>query len=102
MDDLTRGIDTLLAVALVSALAPFVVAVLPGNRVPQVVVLIVGGILIGPQALGLAEPDSIELFSNVGLGFVFLLVDFCFIFREDARCLHDLSAGTKVVKAGRS
>ena len=33
------------------------------------------------------------------LGFFFLLVDFCFIFREDGRCLHDLMAGTKVVKA---
>jgi uncharacterized RDD family membrane protein YckC len=32
------------------------------------------------------------------VGFVFLLVDFCFIFREDGRCLHDLMAGTKVVK----
>ena len=33
------------------------------------------------------------------LGFLFLLVDYCFIFRADARCLHDLMAGTKVVKA---
>lgn len=32
-------------------------------------------------------------------GFLFLLVDFCFIFREDRRCLHDLMAGTKVVRA---
>jgi hypothetical protein len=32
------------------------------------------------------------------LGFLFLLIDFCFIFREDGRCLHDLMAGTKVVK----
>ncbi len=32
------------------------------------------------------------------IGFVFLMVDFCFIFREDGRCLHDLIAGTKVVK----
>jgi uncharacterized RDD family membrane protein YckC len=31
------------------------------------------------------------------LGFLFLLIDFCFIFREDRRCLHDLIAGTKVV-----
>jgi uncharacterized RDD family membrane protein YckC len=32
------------------------------------------------------------------LGLVFLVVDYCFIFREDQRCLHDLMAGTKVVK----
>ena len=32
------------------------------------------------------------------LGFVFWLVDTCFIFREDRRCIHDLIAGTRVVK----
>jgi Kef-type K+ transport system membrane component KefB len=76
VDVLTRGIDSLVVIAIVAALAPFVVAVLPGNRVPQVVVLIVGGVLIGPQMLGLAETESIGLFSNVGLGFVFLLAGY--------------------------
>lgn len=33
------------------------------------------------------------------LGFIFFLVDSCFIFRADQRCVHDLIAGTKVVKA---
>jgi uncharacterized RDD family membrane protein YckC len=32
------------------------------------------------------------------LGVVFLVVDYCFMFREDRRCLHDLIAGTKVVR----
>ena len=32
------------------------------------------------------------------LGFVFLIVDYGFMFRADRRCLHDLIAGTKVVK----
>jgi Kef-type K+ transport system membrane component KefB len=76
VDDLTRGIDSLIAIAIVAAFAPFVAAVLPGKRVPQVVVLIVGGILIGPQVLGLAEPATVELFANVGLGFVFLLAGY--------------------------
>ena len=31
-------------------------------------------------------------------GFVFLLIDYGFMFREDRRCLHDLMAGTKVVR----
>ena len=33
------------------------------------------------------------------LGFVFLVVDYAFMFRDDRRCLHDLMAGTKVVRA---
>jgi Kef-type K+ transport system membrane component KefB len=76
MDDLTRGIDSLLAVAAVAALAPFVSALVPGSRLPQVVVLIVGGVLIGPHALGLAETATIDLLSTVGLGFVFLLAGY--------------------------
>ena len=33
------------------------------------------------------------------LGLVFLIVDYAFMFRADRRCLHDLMAGTKVVRA---
>ncbi|MEO6993198.1 MAG: RDD family protein [Lacunisphaera sp.] len=33
------------------------------------------------------------------VGPVYSLVDLCFIFRDDRRCLHDLLAGTKVVNA---
>jgi Kef-type K+ transport system membrane component KefB len=40
------------------------------------VVLILGGIVIGPQVLGWAEPDSSKLFANVGLGFLFLLAGY--------------------------
>jgi Kef-type K+ transport system membrane component KefB len=76
MDDLSRGIDTLLVATIVAALAPLVSAVLPGRKVPQVVVLIIGGVLVGPQLLGLAETKSIELISNVGLGFLFLLAGY--------------------------
>jgi uncharacterized RDD family membrane protein YckC len=32
------------------------------------------------------------------VGAIFSLVDVCFIFRDDRRCIHDLIAGTKVVK----
>lgn len=33
-----------------------------------------------------------------GIGILFTLVDICFIFRSDRRCLHDLIADTKVVE----
>ena len=34
------------------------------------------------------------------VGSIFPLVDACFIFSEERRCIHDLIAGTKVVNAG--
>jgi Kef-type K+ transport system membrane component KefB len=71
-----RGLESLLAVVVVAALAPAIVAVLPGPKIPQVVVLIFGGILIGPHVLGLADTGSIELLSNIGLGFLFLLAGY--------------------------
>src|SRR5580700_4831175 len=71
-----RGLETLLAVVLVAALAPVIVAMLPGPRIPQVVILIFGGILIGPHVLGLADTGSIQLLSNIGLGFLFLLAGY--------------------------
>jgi Kef-type K+ transport system membrane component KefB len=74
--DLTRGLEDLVAVALVAALAPLVVAILPGPRIPQVVVFLFGGILIGPHVLGLAETSNIQLLSNIGLGFLFLLAGY--------------------------
>lgn len=74
--DLNRGLEDLVAVALVAALAPLVVAILPGPRIPQVVVFLFGGVLIGPHVLGLAETSNIQLLSNIGLGFLFLLAGY--------------------------
>jgi Kef-type K+ transport system membrane component KefB len=71
-----QGLQTLLVVTLVAALTPIVVAALPGPRIPQVVVLILAGILIGPQGLGLANTADIKLIANVGLGFLFLLAGY--------------------------
>ena len=76
MTPTAQGLDTLLAVALIAALAPAIVAVLPGPRIPQVVVLIFGGILIGPQVLDIGHPASISLLSDIGLGFLFLLAGY--------------------------
>jgi len=74
--DLTQGLDDLVAVALVAALAPLVVAALPGPRIPQVVVFLLGGVLIGPHVLGFAETSNIQLLANIGLGFLFLLAGY--------------------------
>jgi Kef-type K+ transport system membrane component KefB len=83
--DLARGLETLLVAAAVAGLAPVIVALLPGPRIPQVVVLLVGGVLIGPQVLGWADRPAIDLLANVGLGFLFLMAGYeldLHLFRE--------------------
>ena len=70
------GLQALLAVTVVAALAPLIVAALPGPRIPQVVVLILTGVVIGPHVLGLADTGSLKLLANVGLGFLFLLAGY--------------------------
>jgi Kef-type K+ transport system membrane component KefB len=74
--DLQTGLATLFVVSAVSACAPFIAGLLRRMNLPQVVVLIVGGILIGPDVLGWADPPSIELLENVGLGFLFLMAGY--------------------------
>ena len=50
-NELTQALQSLFVVALVAALAPIIVGLVPRLRVPQVVVLIVGGVIVGPQVL---------------------------------------------------
>ena len=69
-------IGSLLAVAVVAVLAPVVVALLPGPRIPQVVALLVGGMVIGSQGLHLAGAPTVETLADVGLGFLFLLAGY--------------------------
>jgi Kef-type K+ transport system membrane component KefB len=102
-DELTQALQSLFVVALVAALAPLIVGLIPRLRVPQVVVLIVGGVIVGPQVLGLAEPDSIELLSNVGLGFLFLLAGYeleLALFRQRAGKLAVIAWVASAVLAG--
>jgi Kef-type K+ transport system membrane component KefB len=63
-------------VSLLVALAPIMAGLLSRVRVPQVVIFILGGVLLGPQVMGWVNPDSVELFANVGLGFLFLLAGY--------------------------
>src|SRR6516162_8900806 len=74
--NLNQGLVDLVAVAVVAALAPIMVAVLPGPRIPQVVIFLLGGVIIGPHVLGIAETSSIQLLANIGLGFLFLLAGY--------------------------
>jgi len=74
--DLHSTLGTLFVIAVVAVLAPVGLALLPGPRIPQVVLLLVGGMLIGPQGLALGSPGSVQILADVGLGFLFLLAGY--------------------------
>ncbi|MGY1697817.1 MULTISPECIES: cation:proton antiporter [unclassified Geodermatophilus] len=86
MDDVVV-IDTLAAVTAVSLVAAVVVGLVPRLPVPQVVLLLAGGMLIGPHVLDVGTAQDVRVLSDVGLGFVFLLAGYELdprLFREDA------------------
>ena len=70
------SLSSLFFVLLVAALAPIIAELLPGPRVAQVVIFLVGGVLIGPELLDLGSVSSLDTFSEVGLGFLFLLAGY--------------------------
>jgi Kef-type K+ transport system membrane component KefB len=74
--DVTQGLQSLLAVFLVAAVTPVLAAALPGPRIPQVVFFLIGGVVIGPHVLGVADTANVQLVANVGLGFLFLLAGY--------------------------
>ncbi|RTL70821.1 MAG: sodium:proton exchanger [Pseudonocardiaceae bacterium] len=92
--DVGSALDSLLAIAVVAALAPLLLGLVPKLRIPQVVLLLAGGIVIGPQVLGLATPVSVEALADLGLGFVFLLAGY-----EIDQRLHRQDTGRRAVLA---
>lgn len=84
----------------------------------QLWMLVTRGQTIGKRVLGVrivsfddeSNPGFVKVFllravvpAFIGavpyIGLVFTLADYCLIFRDDRRCLHDHIAGTKVIKA---
>ncbi|ROS31727.1 cation:proton antiporter [Cellulomonas sp. PhB150] len=69
--------EKLFPVVLVAALTLLVVTVMPRRyRLPQVVVLLAGGVVIGPDALALSSAQDVSLLSDLGMGFLFLLAGY--------------------------
>ena len=86
MDDVV-AVDTLAAVAAVSLLAALVVGSFPRLPVPQVVLLLAGGMVLGPHGLDVGAAQDVQVLADVGLGFVFLLAGYELdlrLFGEDA------------------
>ncbi|WP_406035976.1 cation:proton antiporter [Nocardioides sp. NBC_00163] len=69
--------ESLLWISIVAVVAPIVAGLIPRRLVPEVVLLLGLGMLIGPFGLTLAvEGPPIELLSELGLGMLFLLAGF--------------------------
>ncbi len=72
-----EGLHSLFVITLIAAVTPLMAARVPGSRIPEVVLLIVLGIVVGPGVLGLAQNSpAIDLIANVGLGILFFLGGF--------------------------
>ena len=70
--------ESFLAVVVVAALAAFVAGIVSTRMpLPVVVVEIVLGICIGPELLGLAQPDEfLDFFASLGLGMLFFFAGY--------------------------
>ena len=70
-------ITSLFFIVLAALAAPIISKMVPKKALPEVVVLLFLGVLIGPHALSIAsESASIELIAELGLGFLFLLAGY--------------------------
>lgn len=68
---------SLFLIVTVAFLAPLVSWALPRRLVPETVLLIVGGMLIGPSGLGLATAtSSIDFLRELGMAFLFLMAGY--------------------------
>lgn len=68
---------SLLWIVACAVVAPLLAGLVPRRLVPEVVILLVAGVLIGPFGLGLAvTDDAIDLLRELGLGMLFLLAGY--------------------------
>jgi Kef-type K+ transport system membrane component KefB len=70
------SLASLFFVILVAALSPVAARLVPGQKVPAVVFMLIGGVVIGQQELGLAVPGDVDLLATLGLAFLFLLAGY--------------------------
>ena len=68
---------SLTIILLLATAAPIIARLIPGNIIPEVVLLLLGGALLGQYGAGvIVVSDSIEMLSQLGLAFLFLLAGY--------------------------
>ena len=81
---MTTDLVSLFVIALVALVCPLVTRLIPNKLIPETVFLIIAGALLGPNLAGAIQlTDSVELLSDLGLGFLFLLAGY----EIDPKCL---------------
>lgn len=74
---MAESLISLAVIALIAALCPLIAQFIPGKPIPESVLLLVAGALLGPHIAGVIQVDeSITLVSELGLAFLFLLAGF--------------------------
>ena len=64
---------SLALISLVSVACPIIAGLIPGKPIPETVLLLLAGALLGPHGLGaIQSTDAINLLSDLGLAFLFL------------------------------
>ena len=68
---------SLFAAALIAAPSPIIARLVPRGLVPETVILLLAGALLGPYMAGIIQTtDSIEMLADLGLAFLFLLAGY--------------------------
>lgn len=68
---------SLFVIALVASIAPLVARLIPRGMVPETVILLVAGAVLGPYMLGAIQTsEPISMLSELGLAFLFLLAGY--------------------------
>ncbi|MEG2517412.1 MAG: cation:proton antiporter [Raoultibacter sp.] len=74
---MTIDLVSLATIALVAALTPIVAQIIPRKPIPEIVFLLIAGALLGPYAAGIIQlSESVDLLSELGLAFLFLLAGY--------------------------
>ena len=68
---------SLAIIAIVAAVVPLVANRIPNKLVPETVLLLIAGAVLGPHALGVVSvTDAVNLLSELGMAFLFLLAGY--------------------------
>jgi len=71
------GLTSLAWIVALAALAPIAIGLMPKPRPPEVVLLLVGGMILGPDILDIVNDQAdINLIVQIGLGFLFFVAGY--------------------------